>query len=77
MLFCLLVLLASLSLRCLVRGASCYGRGNAHAAQATAFREKLLGMMITPSQQGSASELETVRTAQLAGFLRALGAGGR
>jgi hypothetical protein len=34
-------------------------------------------MMITPSQQGSASELETVRTAQLAGFLRALGAGGR
>ncbi len=37
----------------------------------------LLAMMITPAQQASASELEAVRTAQLAGFLRALGAGSR
>lgn len=42
-----------------------------------AFRERLLAMMITPAQQASASELEAVRTAQLAGFLRALGAGSR
>jgi tripartite-type tricarboxylate transporter receptor subunit TctC len=53
------------------------GEASATMLRDTAFREKLLGMMITPSQQGSASELETVRTAQLAGFLRALGAGGR
>jgi hypothetical protein len=42
-----------------------------------AFREKLLGMMITPVQQSNASELETVRTTQLAGFVRALGTPGR
>jgi hypothetical protein len=42
-----------------------------------AFRERLLAMMITPAQQASASELEAIRTAQLAGFLRALGAGSK
>ncbi len=39
------------------------------------FRDKLLAMMITPAQSGSASELEAMRTGQLANFQRALGAG--
>lgn len=53
------------------------GEASSAMLRDAAFREKLLGMMITPAQQGSASELEAVRTAQLAGFLRALGTGGR
>ena len=53
------------------------GEASSAMLRDAAFREKLLGMMITPVQQSNASELETVRTTQLAGFVRALGTPGR